>query len=677
MAPSPHTHIGGYQILGSVAHGSMGHVYRAWDASAGREVAIKLLTAAGVSSVERFRREGEIVGRLRHPGIVRVHAAGSVNATSHFLVYELVPGAHTLVEAWQDVELRQRVGWIRDVARAVGHAHSQGIVHRDIKPENVLVDAAGVAKVTDFGVATATNLERLTLSGAAVGTPTHMSPEQFSGSPVGPQTDVWALGVLLYEALCDVLPFEGGDLITQAALVASARVPPPRDVVDVPRDLERVCLAALRAEPSDRPANGEALAALLDDWLEGREVRVQGRRSGHRLRAALVLSLLGGAALALAMLPPRDPIPTPEADSPPPVLEPSPTLSSKPPPSLHEIKPGLERVRAVQRAEARLTSLQNPRERSALLARLQEATRRPLAILTLSELAPNSRCDSISSWGEDLLVRAGGGVARFSVERLERRGPWIPVPRGPLAVRDGQRAWVGRRLEELVARSDGGIDLRPLDPKPTKKPATAIASGAGTALCAKNKELYWERPGSVPTRIRLPHTGRRIALSPSNQRAALSCWDVQRSDYRITLDVWDRSEGEARLLLRVRFTSRVSVIRWLGESALLLGHLGGGVTHLDLPTKRSQNLISVAPGVIAKHGGVRALMGGGERPLLIASNNRLLALARDYQRRAEISWPDPEEEVESAVAHQGLVWAATDKGRVLVYSALWGEHTLR
>ncbi|MCW8141940.1 MAG: serine/threonine protein kinase, partial [Planctomycetota bacterium] len=241
--------IGRYSLEAELGRGGMGVVYRARD-PAGRAVALKLLSAAAdAGRVLRFVREGELAARLRHPAIVVVHEA-FVHEGRPVLVQELVAGP-TLDQAWRALPRAARVELVRQVAHGVAHAHARGVVHRDLKAENVVLDEGGAPKVIDFGLATASDLERLTRTGALVGTPTAMAPEQLGDrDAIGPWTDVWALGVLLHEALVDRPPFEATDLAALLAQLAAAEVAPlrRRDPTVSPA-LEAVCLRCLARAP--------------------------------------------------------------------------------------------------------------------------------------------------------------------------------------------------------------------------------------------------------------------------------------------------------------------------------------------------------------------------------------------------------------------------------------------
>ena len=172
--------IGPYRVVGELGRGGMGAVFRAVD-QGGREVALKLATGAmDATRRERFLREGQLAARLDHPGIVQVHAAGE-HGGRPWLAYELVRDARPIEEAFPERTWVERVELIVEVCQALAAAHAAGVVHRDIKPDNVLIDGEGRVRIADFGLATAGDLDRLTLSGIVVGTPLFLSPEAFAG----------------------------------------------------------------------------------------------------------------------------------------------------------------------------------------------------------------------------------------------------------------------------------------------------------------------------------------------------------------------------------------------------------------------------------------------------------------------------------------------------------------
>jgi len=291
-----------FEVLGELGRGAMGVVLRARDRAAGREVALKLALEAPESSVRRtrFEREGEITASLTHPGIVRVYAAGTIDRRP-YLAYELVEGARTLAEVLDAGGSQQALDILEQVGRALGYAHARGVVHRDVKPDNILVDATGRARVADFGLALAHDLERLTQTGTWVGTPNYTAPEQLHGprSEVGAQADVWSLGVILYEVLTGELPFVAPSLLELGARITSGSFQRPSDLrPGVSPALEAVCVQALRARPELRFADG---AAFADAVARGR-TRPTIRRRRRAGWFAASLAALGAAAGAARLL---------------------------------------------------------------------------------------------------------------------------------------------------------------------------------------------------------------------------------------------------------------------------------------------------------------------------------------------------------------------------------------
>lgn len=269
-----------YELGTVLGQGAFGVVRRARERATGREVALKLLQVQrGGTALARFMREGAVVAALDHPGIVRVHAVGT-HGGRPCIVYELIEG-EPLDRAARTLPHRRRAELVRDAARAVGHAHARGVLHRDLKGGNILVDQAGRARVVDFGLALVEGDERLTRTGAVVGTPTHMAPELFARgrADAGPAADVWALGVVLYEALTGRLPFDAESLVELLARIERGAVTPPRAVdPSIDPALEAVCLRALDADPRGRQADGGALADALEAALAAGEGDPRRRR---------------------------------------------------------------------------------------------------------------------------------------------------------------------------------------------------------------------------------------------------------------------------------------------------------------------------------------------------------------------------------------------------------------
>jgi formylglycine-generating enzyme required for sulfatase activity len=293
-APAP-VCLPGYEIERELGRGGMGVVYLARQVELGRLVALKMLrTGPWTNSEERERllREARLVARLDHPGIVAIHAIGE-HQGQPFLALEHVPGGSLAKrldgKPWP---IAQAVALVEQLARAVHHAHLHGIVHRDIKPANVLLTTEGAPRVADFGLARHAEDSGGTRSGTVMGTPRYMAPEQATGKvrAIGPQTDIHALGVILYELLTGRSPFSGSKLMAILQSVRDRAPAPPRRLrPELSRELEAVCLRCLAKDPAARYPDAETLANELKRLPASGPIR----RADSRVRwRAVVASLL-------------------------------------------------------------------------------------------------------------------------------------------------------------------------------------------------------------------------------------------------------------------------------------------------------------------------------------------------------------------------------------------------
>lgn len=274
--------IGEYTVEREIGRGGMGVVYKARHESLRRPAAIKMILAgahAGEREIARFRIEAMAIARLTHPGIVQVYEVGQQDERA-YLVLELVDGS-----SLEGVLSRGRLSPIESarmmarVSEAVHAAHERGIVHRDLKPGNILLTKQNDPKITDFGLAKMLDDDRShgqTKTGAVLGTPTYMSPEQASGDgkTVGPHADIYALGAILYEMLTGQPPFQGSSIIeTLEQVMLREPVPPRRINASIPRDLETICLKCLEKDPEKRIASAKELALELERFLRGEPIR--------------------------------------------------------------------------------------------------------------------------------------------------------------------------------------------------------------------------------------------------------------------------------------------------------------------------------------------------------------------------------------------------------------------
>ena len=277
--------LGDYELLEEIGRGGMGVVYRATQKSLGRTVALKMLLRRDLASradLARFRSEAEAAARLDHPGIVSIFEVGESDGLP-FYSMRFIEGT-TLARqlAAGPLPPREAAALLAKVADAVQAAHDRGVLHRDLKPSNILIDATGRPHVSDFGLAKRLEDDQsVTHTGAILGTPCYMSPEQAAGSrgDVGPTSDVWSLGAILYQMLTGRPPFQASSPMDTLLAVLETDPPAPRTVADgVDRDLEMIALKSLQKPQELRYASAGGLAADLRAFLAGETIAA--RRGG-------------------------------------------------------------------------------------------------------------------------------------------------------------------------------------------------------------------------------------------------------------------------------------------------------------------------------------------------------------------------------------------------------------
>jgi serine/threonine-protein kinase len=264
-----------YELIEKVGQGGMAVVYRGLDTSLRREVAIKVLhhhLAEHAEARERFEREAQAVAKLRHENILEIFDFSGLDSSESYIVTEFIDG-QTLKEFVTDHQIKfPEIGAMiaLQVCRALGHAHSVGILHRDVKPENIMIRNDGVVKLTDFGIAQMVDLQRLTVTGQLLGSPAYMSPEHVEGKPLDFRTDVFAVGIVLYQLVTGELPFKGRNPHEILKRIAECKYLDPRVVNPrVGKELGGIIQRALEHDKDARYPNVSEMLEALEEYLSG------------------------------------------------------------------------------------------------------------------------------------------------------------------------------------------------------------------------------------------------------------------------------------------------------------------------------------------------------------------------------------------------------------------------
>src|SRR5262249_49407235 len=275
--PESDRSFGDYELLGRIARGGMGVIYKARQVCLNRIVAVKMMLPGMLISeaeASRFQNEAEVIANLRHPNIVAVHEVGAHDGQRYFSM-DYVEGQR-LAAVVRDHPLPARTAarYVMVIAEAIHYAHQQGILHRDLKPSNVLLDKAGNPRITDFGLAKRLESDsRLTATGAVLGTPSYMPPEQADGKSkrLGPASDVYSLGAILYELLTGHPPFPAASPLDTITEPIAPRMLNPK----LSRDLETICLKCLEKDPCWRYQSAQELADDLDRYLKREPIKAR------------------------------------------------------------------------------------------------------------------------------------------------------------------------------------------------------------------------------------------------------------------------------------------------------------------------------------------------------------------------------------------------------------------
>ncbi|QEH35214.1 Serine/threonine-protein kinase PrkC [Aquisphaera giovannonii] len=309
--------LGRFELKRTLGRGGFGTVHLAYDPVLDRSVALKMprFSPDQRSLIERFLREGKSAANLHHPNIVAVFESGRAG-DDYYIASEFVPGrplSEVIRDRGASEDLREAAAWVRDLARALGYAHGLGVIHRDIKPQNVMLDEQGRPRILDFGLAKRLDEDAtMTTEGSLLGTPAYMAPEQARGETrsVGPRSDQYSLGAVLYELIAGRRPFDGPPHAV-VAKVAAEEPPPLRSLrADVPADLAAICQKAMEKDPARRYATAEAFADDLERWRADRPTEARPISRARRVvrwcrrnpAPAGALAAVGASLVAMATL---------------------------------------------------------------------------------------------------------------------------------------------------------------------------------------------------------------------------------------------------------------------------------------------------------------------------------------------------------------------------------------
>ena len=268
------TFAGRYQIIEELGHGGMGRVYRALDTKLHEEVGLKLIRpeiALDQKTLERFQNELKLARKISHRNVGRMYELME-DRGAHFITMEYVPGEdlRSFIRRSGQLTVGKTIAVAKQVCDGLEEAHRQGIIHRDLKPSNIIIDREGNAKIMDFGIARSLAAKSTTGLGVMIGTPEYMSPEQVEGKDVDPRSDIYSLGIILYEMSTGRVPFEGDTPFTIGVKQKSERPKSPREFnAGIPEDLNKLILKCLEKDKAARPQSAAEVRAELERIEQG------------------------------------------------------------------------------------------------------------------------------------------------------------------------------------------------------------------------------------------------------------------------------------------------------------------------------------------------------------------------------------------------------------------------
>jgi predicted Ser/Thr protein kinase len=548
VAPAPER-IGEYRIRGVLGVGGMGVVYDAEQARPHRRVALKVMRDAVLHPdvVRRFAREAEVLARLQHPGIAQIHAAGTADGPQGpqpYFAMERVDG-QPLTAFAAGAELRARLALFARVCDAVHYAHQRGVIHRDLKPANVLVDASGQPKVLDFGVARLTDADvqgtLATATGEVVGTLQYMSPEQLGGDPlaVDTRTDVYALGVILYELLAGRRPYDvAGRQLYEAARVVLTADPPALGTVDrrLRGDLETIAAKALEKEPARRYASAAGLAGDVRRYLADEPITARPASTAYQLRklARRHRAVVAGGAVAASAL-----------------------VAGTAASAWSAVRArAAEQVAVAERADAVAARRLAERRRAEADAALALAERRRVEAEAGRAAADAARREAL---GASARAEASAATARAEAGKATAVSGFLTDMLGAAdpEVTQGRALTVAEAADRAAARLDSGA----LADQPTVKAAVHVTlAGTYAAVAAYDSALrHFDAARALRARLGAPAGPADVALALGRGRALR-----QRNDFAGAARAYQEALAGARALAP---PDRVLEVQALGDLA--------------------------------------------------------------------------------------------------------------